>query len=113
MRNTLLMILLLRMFCPYSIGQDTCTVNGIFINSLLIDPTGSENNYDTNGDGSVDSNDEFIEICNSSSEEVDLSGWILGDNDPPPYPDYTFPNETFLAAGDCLVLVAKLCPMAM
>ena len=87
-----------------------CLLDSVFINALLVDPSGSYFNYDTNDDGLINSNDEFVEICNSSSETVDVSGWRIGDDDPPPFPDFQIPSNTFLAPGKCLVMVANYCP---
>jgi len=90
-------------------AQDTCFVQGVYINALLIDPGGSDFSYDTNNDAVIDSNDEFIELCNASSDSVDISGWTIGDDDLPPYPDYSIPDATVIAPGDCLLLVSNFC----
>lgn len=90
--------------------QAQCMIDSVSINSLLIDPTGDDASYDTNNDGIVNSNDEYIEICNLSTEsEVDISGWQIGDDDPPPYADYVIPDGTLLLPGDCIVLVTDYC----
>ena len=87
-----------------------CLVDSIEIKSLLIDPTGSNFNFDTNGDGLINSQDEYIEICNTSNSEVDLSAWQLGDDDSGAYPDFVFPDNTTIAAGECLLIVNDYCP---
>jgi len=85
-------------------------IDSVSINSLLVDPTGTDSSYDTNNDGLVNSDDEYIEICNlSSTMDVDISGWQIGDDDPPPYADYVIPDGTILLAGDCVVIVTDYC----
>ncbi len=85
-------------------------IDSVVINALMIDPSGDESGYDTNNDGIVNSNDEYIEICNTSQESItDISGWQIGDDDPPPYADYTIPENTFLRPGECVVIVLDYC----
>ena len=40
---------------------------------------------------------------------VDISGWQIGDDDPPPFSDYTLPDSIFLLPGQCIVLVLDYC----
>ena len=87
-----------------------CLLDSVLINALLVDPSGTDFNYDTNGDGSVNSNDEYVEICNISSDTVDISLWRIGDDDPPPFPDFQIPDSTSLLPGACLLLVVNYCP---
>lgn len=87
-----------------------CMIDSVVINALMIDPTGDDYEYDTNNDGVVNSDDEYIELCNTSSESIaDISGWQIGDDDPPPYADYTIPENTLLQPGECIVLVLDYC----
>ncbi len=102
-------VLLIGMVCHFTSGQ--CHIDSVFIKSILIDPTGANNNFDTNGDGSVNSQDEYIEICNSaSSSTVVISGWQFGDDDSGAYPDYIIPDSIFLAPGECLLIINDYCP---
>lgn len=94
----------------FSFLNSQCLLDSVFINALLVDPSGTDFSYDTNGDQLINSNDEFVEICNSSSDTVDVSGWRIGDDDPPPFPDFVIPDSTFLAPGACLVMVSNYCP---
>lgn len=87
-----------------------CMLDSVIINSILSDPTGNDFSYDTNNDGLVNSDDEYIEICNTSMDQLqDISGWLIGDDDPPPFADYMIPDSTFLEPGECLVLVFDYC----
>lgn len=81
-----------------------CNLSGIQITSILADPNSSTNNFDTDGDGNFEDDDEFIEICNTSGSAVDISGWTLGDDDGTAF---TFPSVTTLAAGDCAILITQ------
>ncbi len=54
-------------------------------------------NGDTNGDGTTDTNDEFIEIVNTTSHNIDISGWQLSDNGTDI--KYTYPSGTVLPAN--------------
>jgi len=87
-----------------------CLLDSVLINALLVDPSGIDFSYDTNEDGLINSNDEFVEICNTSSDTIDVSGWRIGDDDPPPFPDFHIPDSTYLLPGACLVMVSNYCP---
>lgn len=80
-----------------------CNVSGVSITSILADPNSSTNNFDTDGDGNFEHDDEFVEICNNSSVTVDISGWTLGDQNQ----TFTFPSGTTLPKGDCALLVGQ------
>ncbi len=71
----------------------------IVINEIHADPNG-----DANGDGTVStSGDEFIELVNNESFEVDISGWTISDETST---RYTFPEGTVLSAGSAAVIFA-------
>lgn len=58
------------------------SVQGVVINEILADPNDSSpsGGFDTDGDGSVEtSNDEFIELFNTTGTTVDISGWTITD----------------------------------
>lgn len=87
-----------------------CMIDSIMINSILSDPTGNDFSYDTNNNGVVNSDDEYIEICNASVDSIqDISGWRIGDDDPPPFADFVFPDSTYIGPGECIVLVFDYC----
>tara|TARA_R110002049_G_scaffold185580_3_gene353828 strand:+ start:61123 stop:65544 length:4422 start_codon:yes stop_codon:yes gene_type:complete len=73
--------------------------HAVVINEVLYDPgTMNDSNLDTIF-SSVD--DEFVEILNTGSSNIDLSGWtISGDQGAV----HTFPSGTVLAAGQAYVI---------
>ncbi len=80
---------------------DPGDVGAFVINEILADPaSGLEG--DANRDGVRDSSDdEFVEIVNTSGEDVDISGWTLSDE---VSVRHTFPSGSIVGAG-CAVLV--------
>lgn len=71
----------------------------IVINEFLADP-GS----DVNGDGIRDTgNDEFVEVVNNESADIDISGWYLS-ADGGTTITHTFPSGTVLPAGGAAVV---------
>lgn len=69
----------------------------IAINEILFDPAG-----DANGDGIIStSEDEFVEIVNYGSSELDISGWKV---DEAAGTMITFPSNTILQAGQAVVI---------
>ncbi len=78
-------------------------LESLVINEILADPNGS-NDFDTDGDGSADTLDEFVEVFNTSESAVDLSGlqlWDAGADD-----WFTFPSDSTIDAGGFAVVVA-------
>jgi hypothetical protein len=72
------------------------------INEVLAAPGKADEDGDANGDGKVSgSQDEFVEIVNTSGAELDLSGWMIADSW---MTRVTFPAGTKLAAGKALVV---------
>jgi hypothetical protein len=73
-------------------------IGPITINEIMYHPTDLTVGTNTSVD---DTRDEYIELCNLSTNSVDLSGWRLkGDT------EYIFPSGTSLAAGSYLLLVS-------
>jgi len=71
-------------------------LGGIVINEILADPNGA-NNFDTDGNGTANATDEFVEILNTSNAAIDISGlqlWDQGNNN-----WFTFPSGTILQPG--------------
>ncbi|KAF0095503.1 MAG: secreted protein withPor secretion system C-terminal sorting and LTD domain [Puniceicoccaceae bacterium 5H] len=59
---------------------------------------------DANGDGVRNgSQEEFVELVNNDSENIDLSGWILSDDKGP---RHVFPEGTILKPGRAIVVFA-------
>lgn len=71
----------------------------IAINEVLADPPD-----DANGDGTFDSyQDEFVELFNAGPDAVDLSGWVLSDDDAPGA-EFVFPAGSVIEAGGFVTL---------
>ncbi|WP_179862100.1 lamin tail domain-containing protein [Longibacter salinarum] len=81
----------------------------LVINEILADPA-PDAAGDANGDGTRDgSEDEFVEIYNSGTESVDLSGYVIQDG----YGDrHTFPTGTTLPAETAVVVFGGGSPSA-
>ncbi|WP_299846561.1 Hint domain-containing protein [uncultured Roseovarius sp.] len=71
-------------------------LGGIVINEVLIDPTGA-NNFDTDQSGAARGGDEFIELLNTSSSAIDISGLELWDAVRDNW--FTFPPGSVLQPG--------------
>ncbi|OGR04057.1 MAG: hypothetical protein A2284_12310 [Deltaproteobacteria bacterium RIFOXYA12_FULL_61_11] len=73
----------------------------VVLNELLADPP-DDILGDANADGVRDLNaDEFVELVNAGTSEVDLSGWTLADSTDP---RHVFPQGTMLAPSAVLVV---------
>lgn len=80
-------------------------INGIVINEILADPTGSANDFDTDRNGSANSSDEFIELYNTSSTySVDIGGWTLRDRSGT---TFTFPKNTVIVPDGKVAVVTQ------
>lgn len=53
---------------------------GVCINEILINPKSSTSGFDTDSNGAIDDLDEFIELYNLSTKNIDISGWELWDS---------------------------------
>ena len=71
-------------------------LGGIIINEILVDPNGASN-YDTDGNGTAGATDEYVELYNSSSTAIDISGLQLWDQGVGNW--FTFPSGTILQPG--------------
>ena len=83
-------------------SSTTTHTNGITITEVA----GYGNpSHDWNGDGgSPNSNsDEFVELTNNSTDSIDISGWIIGDN----LNNYFFPSGTILGPGKKAVIFQR------
>jgi hypothetical protein len=73
----------------------------IVINEILADPA-TDISGDANGDGTRSaSEDEFIELVNTSASDADLSSWILCDSEGI---RHVFPHGTVIPAGGIFVV---------
>ncbi|MFT7578525.1 MAG: hypothetical protein ACI9MR_000183 [Myxococcota bacterium] len=87
------------------IVQALCTAvpvaGDIVINEILADPTG----LDANQDQTVStSDDEFVELVNTSAQTLHLDGFTLGDSDGQ---GFTFPFNTCVPPGKAVVVFKK------
>jgi hypothetical protein len=96
-------------------GELPCTpdtaaeAGGLVFNEILVDPP-SGIAGDANNDGMRDSNDdEFVELVNTGSTELCLTGWTLGDATEPER--HRFPIGTRLAPGAALVIFGSGLPI--
>lgn len=92
--------------CVYleSCDMSDSLLGGVVINEVLVDPnSASGENFDTDGNGSANAQDEFIELYNTSDEAIDISGLELWDAGVGNW--FTFPSGTILAAGGHAVVV--------
>lgn len=64
--------------------RNAANATGVYINEIMASPT--------------EQNNDWIELYNSSSQRVDLSGWGLSDNAAKPR-KYQFPQGTFIEPG--------------
>ena len=71
-------------------------LGGIVINEILADPNGAIN-FDTDGSGTAEATDEFIELYNMSGSAIDISGLELWDAGAGNW--FTFPPGTVLQPG--------------
>lgn len=72
-------------------------LGGIVINEILADPNGSTYNFDTDGDGTARSTDEYIELYNAGSTAIDIFGLQLWDSGAGNW--FTFPAGSVLEPG--------------
>lgn len=59
------------------VASAQCDINGVYINAYLVDPSGATDSFDTDGSGTVNDEDEFVQICNGSTNTVNISGWTI------------------------------------
>ncbi|MEQ9466491.1 MAG: lamin tail domain-containing protein [Ekhidna sp.] len=72
-------------------------LSGIVFNEILTDANSSgEFNYDTDGNGTANNEDEFIELYNMSESAVDISGWEIWEEGGL---YFTFPASTIVQPG--------------
>lgn len=84
---------------------------GVCINEILPDPVGFLHTHDTDGNGIVVEEEEFVELYNSSASAVDISGWQLWHRTMGLW--FTFPGAvnsgtTMLPAGAVAVVVTEI-----
>lgn len=81
----------------------TAVLSGVSLNEVLIDPNSATANFDTDGSGTAEDVDEFVELTNQSAAAVDLSGWQLWDAGAGNW--FTFPPGSVLQPGAYAVVL--------
>lgn len=82
-------------------------LGGIVINEILVDPNGALN-FDTDGNGTAAATDEYVELFNTSSSAIDISGLELWDEGNDNW--FTFPPGTVLQPGAHAMVMTGLQP---
>lgn len=82
---------------------DSSQLNGLVINEFLVDPNSTTNQTDTDGNGTANGRDEYIEFYNGSPDAIDISGLQLWDAGRGNW--FTFPDGSILPAGGLAVVV--------
>lgn len=82
-------------------------LGGIAINEFLADPNGV-NNFDTDGNGTAQGRDEFIELINTSGSAIDISGVELWDAGRDNW--FTFPPGSVLQPDAVALVVRNINP---
>ena len=90
---------------PISYPADQCAPSSLVINEVMAAPAD-----DTNGDGTVSSSDEFVEIYNQGSTAVDIGGYTLHDASNSGV-RFRFPEGTMLNGGAFYVVFAGAGPV--
>ncbi|KIN63608.1 Hemolysin-type calcium-binding region [Sulfitobacter noctilucicola] len=82
-------------------------LGGIIINEILVDPNSASGaNFDTDGNGTANAVDEYVELYNTSAAAIDISGLQLWDAGVGHW--FTFPPGTILAAGGHALVMSGL-----
>jgi hypothetical protein len=87
--------------------EDVPPTVSLLINEVLYDPSNSGLDGDANGDGKyAQSEDEFIEFVNMSSQPLDLSGYEIYDAESltAGTPSHLFPAGTIIQSGKAIVV---------
>ncbi len=80
-------------------------VQGVVINEILPNPnTGGSPSFDTDGNGTANSLDEFVEFFNTTGADIDISGWTVSDS---VGVRFTFPDGSTIPANGHVTLVAN------
>ncbi len=77
---------------------------GVVLNEVLPDPNSTTNNFDTDGNGTAGTPDEFVELYNVTSSAIDISGLELWDDGTNLW--FTFPAGSAIPAGGFAVVIA-------
>ncbi len=84
--------------------------NGLVFSEILMLPKQA----DANNDGVVDKQaDAFVELTNIGADTLDLSGWLLGDDDIIVSQFYPFPDDVVLVPGGYLTIFGGGTPVGI
>ena len=107
MRKCYTLLLMLMMVVGTSFGQDAPR---LIVNEFLADPA-ADLPGDANGDGTRSASaDEFVELANASSDTLDLTGWMVGDDEAI---NFTFPDGYMLPPRGIVVIFGGGDPSAI
>jgi len=104
------LLLLAALFAPLASAQ--ANLSGMVINEILADPNGGDGpDVDTDGDGTSETDDEFVEFYNTSNAAVDISGWqVYQLSSDAPVLAHTFAANTMVAASGYIAVVGAWDP---
>lgn len=72
-------------------------MGGLIINEILVDPSGTTGNTDTDGNGTADNTDQYVELYNNGTTTLNIGGVQLWDQGVGNW--FTFPPNTFVIPG--------------
>lgn len=87
---------------PFSVPAGLCSPSDLVINEVLPNPTGG---VDVNQDGSTNSDDEFVELYNNGSSDLDISGFTVEEF---ARIFHTFAAGTILGPGEGILVIADI-----
>ena len=107
MRRGIIVVLLLGALVPLT---PAAAEGGIVIEEILVSASSAAyNGTDWNGDGVIGStSDQYIQIRNTGSIDVDISDWILDDNIGEGSPPCRIGWNTTIQAGESIVFYLSL-----
>ncbi|WP_020567130.1 lamin tail domain-containing protein [Neolewinella persica] len=92
---------------PFSVPAALCAPSDLVINEVLANPTGG---LDVNQDGSINSDDEFVELYNNGTSDLDISGYTVEEF---ARIFHTFEAGTVLAPGEGILIIADIPPAGL
>ncbi|MEM9930083.1 MAG: lamin tail domain-containing protein [Bacteroidota bacterium] len=86
----------------FTVPADLCQTSDLAINEVLPNPTGG---VDVNQDGSTNSEDEFVELYNAGTSNLDISGYSVEEATGV---FHTFAAGTVLAPTEGIIIISEL-----
>ncbi|MFK8162360.1 MAG: lamin tail domain-containing protein [Lewinella sp.] len=87
---------------PFMVPAALCAPSDLVINEVLPNPTGG---VDVNQDGSTNSDDEFVELYNNGTSDLDISGFTVEEV---AGIFHTFAPGTVLAPSEGILIIAEI-----